>query len=183
MSIIFEYSIYVQCYIHLYCSTIERRYSDVCDTVNTRGILSLGIACFQWIPGQHDNNSTPSLPTSTDSQAHTITSPHNISCTISDTEELHIPSNPDDSLPIDSTKTTNTAVDVKVFNIWLLCQRPYTIDPSSAKFLLEHGFDFNKQFAKGIPYTPGPLHVSKPICMYIHARNCHIYAEYGLVKL
>jgi len=52
------------------------------------------------------------------------------------------------------------SVGVQVFNVWLMCQKPYTIDPSSAAFLLQHGFDFNKQFAKGIPYTPGQLQVS-----------------------
>ena len=49
-----------------------------------------------------------------------------------------------------------SAVDcrVEVFNVWLMCQEPYMIDPSSASFLLQHGFDFNKQFAKGLPYNP-----------------------------
>lgn len=42
----------------------------------------------------------------------------------------------------------------EVFNIWLLSQRPYTIDPLSAKFLLKHGFDFNKQLLHGLPYDP-----------------------------
>ena len=45
-------------------------------------------------------------------------------------------------------------LEVQVFNVWLLCDRPYTIDPSSAKFLVAHGFDFNKQFSLGLSYTP-----------------------------
>ena len=43
-----------------------------------------------------------------------------------------------------------------------MCQRAYTIDPDSAHFLLQHGFDFNKQIARGIPYTPSPMKVIAP---------------------
>ena len=45
-------------------------------------------------------------------------------------------------------------VGVQVFNVCLLSQHAYTIDPSSAKFLVAHGFDFNKQISLGLPYTP-----------------------------
>ena len=48
---------------------------------------------------------------------------------------------------------------VEVFNIWLLSQKEFVIDPQSAIFLLQHGFDFNKQFGKGIPYMPGAQEV------------------------
>ncbi len=47
-----------------------------------------------------------------------------------------------------------TPLVVEVFNIWLLTQQSFVTDPSSARFLLEHGFDFNKQYAQGLPYTP-----------------------------
>ena len=42
----------------------------------------------------------------------------------------------------------------QVFNVWLLIQQPFTTDPSSAIFLVKHGFDFNKQYSLGLPYTP-----------------------------
>ena len=53
-----------------------------------------------------------------------------------------------------SSGDIQTTSNVEVFNIWLLSQHSYTIDPSSAKFLIDHGFDFNKQFRLGLPYTP-----------------------------
>lgn len=87
----------------LYSDT-EERYKLQCDVASSYGILSMGVACFQW---QHPSSST-----------------------------------------------LQTHCKVEAFNIWMLSQRSYTIDPSSAQFLMEHGFDFNKQFRHGLPYTP-----------------------------
>ena len=47
-----------------------------------------------------------------------------------------------------------TPIRMEVFNLWLLTQQPFVTDPESARFLLHHGFDFNKQYAQGLPYTP-----------------------------
>ena len=44
---------------------------------------------------------------------------------------------------------------VQTFNIMILCSEDYIVEPGSLKFLVEHGFDFTKQYSKGLPYYRG----------------------------
>nr|XP_002129875.1 target of EGR1 protein 1 [Ciona intestinalis] len=47
------------------------------------------------------------------------------------------------------------AYNVTVYNIIVLCSDPFTIDPGAVSFLVNHGFNFNKQFCNGISYYKG----------------------------
>ncbi|GAB6028962.1 Target of EGR1, member 1 (Nuclear) [Chamberlinius hualienensis] len=43
----------------------------------------------------------------------------------------------------------------QIFDISLLCTDEYVVEPLSLQFLVNHGFDFNMQFSKGLSYKPG----------------------------
>ena len=146
------------------CSTIESRYDAVCETVKSRAILSIGVACFRWEDEQATEDSILRSPTSQPSPQPSTSTSHNPQYS---PVKSSLPSEPD-RLPISDAgressptllSSSSIGLGARTFNVWLMCQKPYTIDPVSAQFLLQHGFDFNKQFAKGIPYTPGPMQV------------------------
>ena len=52
-------------------------------------------------------------------------------------------------------KTKNWSYVCQTFNLTVLCSEDYIVEPSALAFLVEHGFDFGKQYAKGISYYRG----------------------------
>ena len=142
--------------------TPESRYSDLCETVNSRAILSVGIACFRWKDGCTSDHQSSLLSATNQSQSSNLCK-----------ESPELTRNGTDIHCTNAQRPCATDVETRVFNVWMMCQKAYTIDPVSARFLLQHGFDFNKQIAKGLPYSPGPLKVYIMVTSQSKLVVCH----------
>jgi len=57
-----------------------------------------------------------------------------------------------------STQSSNVkswSYRVQSYNIMVLCGEDYIVEPGSLRFLVEHGFDFKKQYSLGVQYKRG----------------------------
>lgn len=106
---------------------IEDRYKSMAESAKSRSIVSMGLSCFKLI------DVTPSEPVANGNVSQ---------CT----EEGDQP----------KSSPNKWTFSVQTFNIIALCQDEYVVEPPSLEFLVDHGFDFNKQYSKGIAYYRGP---------------------------
>ena len=75
-----------------------------------------------------------------------------------------------------SEQTDSMELSCVTFNILLHCQKPYMIEPQAVQFLLSHGFDFNKQYSRGLPYWPGnDIPKRKVHCVSLYVVQYSIY--------
>ncbi|XP_060080699.1 target of EGR1 protein 1-like [Ylistrum balloti] len=110
----------------LVAKSIEDRYKSIANSAKSRSILSLGISCFK------------------------LTNvAKNGMCTDSGQEASGVPPRGEGS------GGCKWRFLVQTYNITTLCEEDYVVEPGSLKFLVEHGFDFNRQYEKGVPYCRG----------------------------
>jgi len=55
----------------------------------------------------------------------------------------------------DETNVAHWSYSVKTYNLLVLCNEDYIVEPASLQFLVQHGFDFNSQYKLGIGYNRG----------------------------
>lgn len=59
------------------------------------------------------------------------------------------------SEPDDSNNGVAEKFVAHTYNIIILCSENYVVEPDALKFLVSHGFNFERQYSKGIPYYRG----------------------------
>lgn len=72
----------------------------------------------------------------------------------------------------DSTKN-EWKFSTKVFDLLCLCEEEYIVEPEALRFLVGHGFDFNRQCLQGLPYHRGN-DVSIKLFLFLSSLSKHI---------
>jgi target of EGR1 protein 1 len=106
------------------------RYEAIRALVDTGAVLSLGIAVFN--PRENANSDD--------------TDDTNVDANLATTADAAAIAEPDD-------EAASSQYDVSAFDFCMSCDTPWTVSSSSGQFLVAHGFDFNRLFSAGIPYT------------------------------
>lgn len=141
---------------------IEERYKAVCSAARTRSVLSLGVACFKQLPEKVRAGAPSRLVWERRVPApcgETRLSPAGlpgIAPGFSGAPRERLPREglPCIALCTLSPQSENTYL-CQIYNLTLLCTEDYIVEPQSVQFLVQHGFDFNKQYSQGIPYHKG----------------------------
>jgi len=55
----------------------------------------------------------------------------------------------------DGSINNSHVLKTQTYNFLTLCDDDFVVEPGSVRFLVDHGFDFNLQYAKGLPYLRG----------------------------
>lgn len=144
-------------------SDIEDRYRAMSASAQTRSLLSIGLSCFKLTSTNNDNcNSSNNNRVNTEISETNYPNNGHIQ-----NAEQHQKTNGQAELsketqrPRDGASSSTTLAasalnfESQTFNIFTLCQDDFMVEPDSLMFLVGHGFDFNLQFEKGLPYHRG----------------------------
>jgi len=114
----------------LNAASIDERYKNTGLVARTRSIISLGLSTF----------TLENIPSSSSSSQNGTNSQNGDSATNNgDTEG----------------EPKSWTYRVRSYNIMVLCGEDYIVEPGSLRFLVEHGFDFTKQYTHGVSYLRG----------------------------
>ncbi|KAG9285883.1 hypothetical protein G9A89_013308 [Geosiphon pyriformis] len=129
-----------------YLSNLEERYVNMCKSVRSHALLSFGITAFEEV-----RNATYEQE-----ESGSAIDPQELNWTKTAktaTNEMEGPRKHSNLL--------ETQLNVHNFEFTMFSQTEYVVTPDSLAFLLENGFDFNKQIRQGIPYFPGADKIEK----------------------
>lgn len=153
----------------VYFRSVEDRYKAICSSARTRSIIGFGISCFQKKPikktvdessteqsscstgNNHVDCSTPDTLTSRDVAVHSDVKHKQATAADDDDEGACLTHYPHRALAVNGV----TEYIVQTFSITVLCSESYIVEPEALQFLVDHGFNFNKQCSVGVPYYRG----------------------------
>jgi len=122
----------------LNAASIDERYLNTCLVAKTRSIIALGLSTFVLENIQTENGESI-----------------NGTCTEKANGTEMENGNKTNGSGTDGSPAKSWNYRVCTYNIMMLCGEDYIVEPGALKFLVEHGFDFRKQYSQGIQYLRG----------------------------
>lgn len=157
---------------------IDERYESIQAAAQTRSIVSIGLAFFQFfdVHSEEEDNRAKNIGSDAVSEAEIqsnelsqvehikdvkSTSPYEdmnrfeaLDRALSESADEF--STLGAELPKCGTNETKQwSLSAKLFNMLCLCEQEYVCEPETMRFLAGHGFDFNAQCLHGLPYKRG----------------------------
>jgi len=170
-------------------SDIEDRYRAMIGSAQTRSLLSIGLSCFK-LTSVQNNNHSPEISETGQNNCHdnATSSPPQQQQPSTNGETTRNAAATTASPPFSvqrqssgsgSVSSSIMQFETQTFNIFTLCQDDFMVEPDSLMFLVGHGFDFNLQFEKGLPYYRGADHEKNQMLGEKSVRNlfCSIVAS------